>query len=220
MLLEYRGVSRYYGKKPKERKRVLQEVSFELEAGYLMGLVGKNGAGKTTLLKCLMETDAEYEGMILLDGQDIRQQHERVLEQIGFVSEENHFFKGCTASENGKLLGGFYKKWEEKRFEEVMKALKLPLYREVGNMSRGEYMKFQLAFAYAHHPRLYVMDEATAGMDPVFRKEFFQLLREILAEEDAAILMTTHLQTDVDKNMDYVGVMEQGKMISFGWAQE
>lgn len=210
MLLEYRGVTgscKGFG---------LKEVSFCLDEGYLMGLLGKNGAGKTTLMKYLLEPDMEYSGEILLDGQDIRTCHKQVLDKLGFVADENRFWKNASADENGRLLGPLYSQWDGKRFHEIMKAISVPMGRSVGEMSRGEYIKFQLAFACAHHPRLYLLDEATAGMDPIFRRDFFQLLRELLVQEEAAVLMTTHLQTDVDKNMDYIGVLEEGRLVSFG----
>ena len=85
----------------------------------------------------------------------------------------------------------------------------------VGNLSRGEFMKFQMAFAAAHHPVLYLLDEVTAGMDPVFRIDFFKLLNERIATEQASVLMTSHIKEEISRKIDYVGVMEYGKMIQF-----
>ena len=77
-------------------------------------------------------------------------------------------------------------------------------------------MKFQMAFAMAHKPSIYLLDEVTAGMDPVFRIDFFKILHEVIAEEKASVLMTSHIQEEIKMKMDYVGIMEQGKMVSFG----
>ena len=83
-------------------------------------------------------------------------------------------------------------------------------------MSRGELFKFQTAFAMAHKSALYLIDEATAGMDPVFRIDYFKMLQEIIAEENASILMTSHIQDEIQRKMDFVGIMEDGKLIEFG----
>ena len=83
-------------------------------------------------------------------------------------------------------------------------------------MSRGDLFKFQIAFAMAHKPALYLIDEVTAGMDPVFRIDYFKILQEIIAEENASILMTSHIQDEIQRKMDYVGIMEDGKLIEFG----
>ena len=81
-------------------------------------------------------------------------------------------------------------------------------------------MKFQMAFAAAHHPVLYLLDEATAGMDPVFRIDFFKILQEIIATEEASVIMTSHIQEEIDRKMDFIGIMEQGSLIQFCEAGE
>lgn len=226
MILEYKNVTGRVassGKKIHRRRFLsakeeftLQNISFVLESGYLMGLLGKNGAGKTTLMKYLLEPELISQGEILLDGKDIRLHHEQVLEQVGFVTEEASFFKKYSAIENAEILSCFYSNWDRKRFDEMMKEIKVPTHKRLEEMSRGEYVKFQFAFAYAHFSKIYLLDEVTAGMDPVFRREFYQLLRKILAQEEVVILMSTHLQTEADQNMDYIGVLEKGQMVSFG----
>lgn len=200
----------------KEDKVVLKDISFFIESGYIMGLLGENGAGKTTLMKYLLEPEFILSGKILWNGQDIRENHVWILEQMGFVSDETAFVKGYSAVENANLLSGFYSNWDMERFYKIMEEIKVPTQKTLKEMSRGEYIKFQFAFAYAHFSKLYLLDEVTASMDLVFRREFYQLLRKIMAEEEVIVLMSTHLQTEVDQNMDYIGVLEKGKLISFG----
>ena len=199
----------------KGKKFHLSDISFTLEPGYLYGLMGRNGAGKTTLLRYMLERNSLYEGNILYNGRDIRKEHDWFLGQTGFISEENSFFHLFTARQNAEMMGPFYDTWEEKRFEAAMEQMGLNSDAVLGRLSRGESIRFQLAFAYGHHAGIYLMDEATAGMDPVFRRDFFGMVRGLLAEEEAAVLMTTHLQSDVSRNMDYVGVMENGKLEGF-----
>ena len=81
-------------------------------------------------------------------------------------------------------------------------------------------MKFQMAFAVAHHPKLYLLDEVTAGMDPVFRIDFFKLLHQVIENEEAAVLMTSHIESELKKQMDYIGILEHGTMAYFGENEE
>ena len=192
-----------------EKEFRLKEISFSLEAGYLMVLAGPNGAGKTTLLRYMLEEKKNYTGEILLDGCEIHENHKKTLSEIGYISEEN-----------SRLLSVFYKEWEEELFIRAMKDMELSVNKTVGTMSRGELMKFQMAFAMAHKPRLYLLDEATGGMDPVFRKDFYKIIRKILEGENASVLMTTHIQEEIEKQADYIGIMENGKIIRFGENRE
>ncbi len=198
------------------REFQLKEISFSLEAGYFMVLAGANGAGKTTLLHYMLEEKKNYTGEILLDGCRIHENHKKTLEEIGYVSEENSFFTEHTAIENARLLSVFYKEWEEELFIGAMKEMELSISKTVGNMSRGEAMKFQMAFAMAHKPKLYLLDEATGGMDPVFRRDFYKIIRKIVESENASVLMTTHIQEEIENQADFIGIMENGKMLQFG----
>lgn len=209
MLLEFREVT------GKGKKFHLDHVSFTLEPGYMMGLAGKNGAGKTTLIKYILDEKYVFEGDILLDRKSVKANRQEVLDEIGFVSEDNAFFSKFTISQNIELMGPFYSKWDRTLFEKYLSQMGLYIGQKVGSLSRGEYMKFQLALAMAHQPKLYILDEATAGMDPIFRKEFFRLLRQVIMDEKASVLMITHIEEELEEKMDYVGIMEGGKLISF-----
>lgn len=194
----------------------LKDISFSLEAGYCMMIAGPNGAGKTTLFKYMLEEKKDYTGEILLNGCNIHENHEEMLNEMGYVSEENSFFQGYSAIQNAQLLSGFYKNWDMQLFTASMKKMELSVDKKVGTMSRGEFMKFQMAFAIAHNPKVYLLDEVTGGMDPIFRKDFYRIIRKILEKENASVLMTTHIQEEIELQADYIAYMEQGKMIRFG----
>lgn len=213
MLLEFEHVT---GIQKRFRKNFcLQDVSFSLPAGFIMGLAGENGAGKTTLIDYIMNPKLKYQGVIRLQGEDIRENHIQMLNELGFVSEENHFFETMTIGQNEQLLAHFYDNWDSKLFRIMLQKMDLSLGKTVGKLSRGETMKFQMAFAVAHHPVLYLLDEVTAGMDPVFRVDFFKILQEVIATEEASVLMTSHIREEMNRKMDYVGILEKGRMISF-----
>lgn len=198
----------------KRKKFLLQDITFEIREGYMTALVGKNGAGKTTLFHLLLDKEAKYEGQILADGIEWRENQVKRLNQIGFVSDEQKFFMERTALENVEMLQWLYEEFSLDTFKKYMEQMKLSVQKHLQDMSRGEYIKYQLAFGIAHHTQLYLLDEATAGMDPVFKKEFFQILHELLVDEHCAVLMSTHLQDDVTRHMDYVVRIEQGRIIS------
>ena len=211
MILEFRNVT------GKSKHFNLRNVSFSLEAGYIMGLAGKNGAGKSTLFDYIMNPKQQYTGEILVEGVNIREKHYQMMNRIGFISDNNKgFLMEKSAKENMQIFGILYEDWDEKRFFQAMQNMHLSPGKIVGRMSRGEMFKFQTAFAMAHKPAIYLIDEATAGMDPVFRIDYFKILQEIIAEEDASILMTSHIQDEIQRKMDFVGIMEDGKLVEFG----
>ena len=202
------------------KKFALADVSFTLEKGYIMGLAGRNGAGKTTLLNYILSEAKLYNGEIYLAGEDIRKDRVWTMDHIGLVSEGNQFFADWTVGDNAARLGAFYSKWDGAYFEEQIGAMGISMDKRIKHLSRGEYMKFQMAFAMAHQPSLYLLDEATAGMDPVYRREFFQLLLSVIEQEKASVLMTTHSKEELSKRTDYIGILDQGSMISFGENRE
>ena len=196
----------------------LSDISFSLPAGSIMGIAGKNGAGKTTLIDYMVNPKRRYTGVIRLGGIDIRNDHPAMLREIGLVSEENRFLLERSARQNAEILGILYENWDMECFLLAMESMELAPTKVVGKMSRGENMKFQMAFAMAHKSRLYLLDEVTAGMDPVFRIDFFKILQKVIEGEEASVLMTSHLQEEIERKMDYVGIMENGKMTAFGEA--
>lgn len=193
----------------------LQNISFSLPAGFIAGIVGENGAGKTTLFEYIMHPRKGYSGSILLDGKEIHDDYVTLRQQIGFVSEKNRFFMQKSARENAKLAACFFDDWDYDLFEKTMKDMQVASTRLLSQMSRGEYMKFQMAYAMAHHPRLYLLDEVTAGMDPVFRMDYFKLLQNLLEDGEISVLMISHIQEEMERKMDYIGTMESGKLVSW-----
>ena len=198
----------------------LSDISFSMQSGYIYGLMGVNGAGKSTLLKTIVNENAKYRGTIRVLGEDIRKNHARLMNRIAFVSEEHPFFEDRTARQNAQTLGLLFESFSMEKFEQVMAEMQLSCGKIYKKMSRGERLKFQLAFAMAYEPALYLMDEATAGMDPVFREDFFMMLQQIIKEEKASILMTSHIESEMELKADYVGIMEAGKLVSFGECPE
>ena len=211
-MLEFRNVT---GVKSIKKRFILKDISFKLEKGYIMGLAGKNGAGKTTLIDYIMDSKEKYSGEILVDGENIRKNYPDILNYLGLVSENNIFFEKFTAQQNAELLGTLYKDWNQEVFEINMEKMGVSRDLAIKRMSRGEYMKFQMAFAMAHKSKLYLIDEATSKMDPVFRKEFYNIMHEVIEDESASIILVTHLEEELEYQADYIAILEKGEMISF-----
>lgn len=209
------SASQVNGRVRGRKKFILTDVSFALPGGYIMGLIGKNGAGKTTFFDYIMNGTRQYTGEMQLDGKDIHDDHVWTLDQIGFVSEKNEFMELRTAEQNAQLLGRFYSDFDMTVFADTLEQLEVSGKRTLGKMSRGELIKFQLAFAAAHRPKLYLLDEATAGMDPVFRIDFYRLLHTLIRDESCSVILSTHLEEEIEKQLDYVGMLEAGRLVSF-----
>jgi len=193
----------------------LQDISFSLPAGFMAGIAGENGAGKTTMFEYIMNPKRQYAGSILLNGKEVHDDYVSLRQQIGFVSEKNQFFMEKSARENAKLAACLFDRWDYDLFEKTMKEMGVSSTKQLSKLSRGEYMKFQTAYAMAHHPVLYLLDEVTAGMDPVFRIDYFKLLQSLMEDEDISVLMISHIQEEMERKMDYIGIMEEGRLISW-----
>lgn len=210
MILEFTNVT---GSKGKFR---LQDLNFGLPAGYMMGLMGTNGAGKSTLMSYIMREDAKYTGTIKIAGQDIRENHAYLRNYIGFVSEDNAFFESLSPMDNVNLMSRFYEDFDKELFRKIMKETGVSLSTMYYKLSRGEKLKFQMAFAMAHHPKLYLLDEVTVGMDPVFRMDFFKILHKVIESGEASVLMTSHIESEMKQRTDFLGIMDEGRLNWFG----
>ncbi|MDK2808220.1 MAG: type transport system ATP-binding protein, partial [Clostridiales bacterium] len=111
--------------------------------------------------------------------------------------------------------GPFYKNWSLDTFIEKMNQLSLPTGKKLEVMSKGEFFRFQLAFGMAHQARLYLMDEITGGMDVVFRSDFFKLVKAEILEAGASAILITHIEEEIVRQVDFVGIMEAGRLISY-----
>lgn len=208
-MLEFKNVSY------KNKKFSLNNISFTADEGYITAITGTNGAGKTTLLNLISKETSAYDGEILFLGRNIKEWHNEFRGMLGIVSDERYFFDACSANDNVRMLSHFYPNWNQDVFKEEMARMNVSGGKLLNKLSRGEYIRFQLAFAKAHGARLYILDEATGGMDPVFRKDFFKDIHELIANQPVTVIMTTHIEEDIEKHMDYIGILEKGNLISF-----
>lgn len=206
LALEVKNVRKKY------RSFELKNISFELKQGFILGLVGRNGAGKTTLMRTLFSPEFSDGGEIAVCGTDAMKYPLAAKKQIGILAEEAPFLYSKTLAENAELLGAFYNEFSMEEFFFYLERFELGRNKKYIELSKGMCMKFQLAFALAHHPKLLLMDEATAGLDVVFRKEFFYLLQEAVEKQLLSVVFATHVTEDLDRLADYVACIEDGRL--------
>lgn len=191
----------------------IDNVSFSLEAGYIMGFIGRNGSGKTSIMKLIQNVLVKTSGTVTVCGYDNRKQEIQAKNEIGFIADSCPFMKRYTLFENAELFGKYYTNFDMELFKNYLKRFGLDGYKNVLDLSKGMESRFQLAFALAHHPRLLIMDEPTDGLDPIFRREFLSLLQELVEIEQMGILFSTHITSDLDKVADYITLIDNGEVL-------
>lgn len=197
------------------RHFLLDNVSFAMESGYFYVLAGVNGSGKTTLLDCLsgaaLSSSPGFTGDARLGGLSLKQNPEAYRRRIGYISESRPFFTEESVAQNGLTYGAFYPDWSVQEYSSWLMRLGVDASKRIFQLSKGEFMKLQICFALSHHPDFLFLDEPLEGFDPVFRREFLDLLGELL-NKDIGILLSTHITEDVDRLADYILILENGKL--------
>lgn len=191
----------------------LQDVSFTVPRGTVMGLIGPNGAGKTTTLGAILGTVRRDAGEVRVLGVDPSEDGSSVRARIGFVHDEPRFYRHLSLAANAKLVSGFYPSWDGAVFRRLASDFGLPLRKAFGKLSRGNRTRFALAIALAHHAELIVLDEPTTGLDPAFRRELLDELADQLEGARASIVFSTHITADLDRVADYVTLLQNGRAV-------
>lgn len=191
----------------------LSDLSFSLQKGYILGLIGQNGAGKTTLLHLLMGLYRADAGQVRVFGADPEKEEVKVRSQIGWVLSEEVFHAGLTLERNADMYGKYYPDYDKGRFLEYCSRFGLSKDRTPQKLSKGEKLKFQFAFALSHAPKLLLLDEPTASFDPEFRAEFFRIITDFISDGEHSVVLATHLTTDLDRYADYVVMLDDGKLV-------
>lgn len=192
----------------------LRDISLEIPEGYIIGLIGANGCGKTSLLHVLMGLYKPDEGEMELMGMKYPEDESKLHDNIGVVLQERIYEDYMTLSENANYYGRFYSKYDEALLKVMLTSYGLDPQRKYKGLSKGEELKFQFAFALAHHPKFLILDEPTGNFDPDFRNEFLKSLKNFIADGEHTVILATHLTDDLDKMVDYIIYMEDGKILT------
>ena len=191
----------------------LGPLSLELQPGTVLGYVGPNGAGKTTTMHCLVGLlKADSGEMFVFDRRNDPNKPEWKLD-IGYVGDVHVFYENWTGRQNLNFLSQFYPNWSQQRAIDLANRFEVDLNKKAKALSSGNRVKLSLISAFAHSPRLLVLDEPTAGLDPVVRTEVLDCLFEVMENEESAIFYSTHILSDISRLADDLAFINDGKLL-------
>ncbi|MFJ6207671.1 ABC transporter ATP-binding protein [Lysinibacillus sp. NPDC092081] len=191
----------------------LNDVSFSVPQGTVMGFVGENGAGKSTTIKCILNLLKKEYGEILLFGKDIVEHELSIKNDIGVVFDDLHVPETLNATQLDKIMKKVFKTWNSSYYFERLAQFKIPERKKVKNFSRGMRMKLSIALAMSHHPKLLILDEPTSGLDPIIRDEILDLFSTFMQDETHSILFSSHITSDLEKIADYITFIHNGEIL-------
>ena len=189
----------------------LKDVSFTLPRGAVMGFIGENGAGKTTTIKAVLGLIRKDSGDISVLGGSIEDASIRA--KIGVVFDDLHLHKTLRIRQAEKIFPHLYEDWDADLFKEYLNRFNLDAEKKIKDLSRGMRMKLSIALALSHHPELLILDEPTAGLDPVVRDEVLEIFQDFMQDENHAILFSSHITSDIDKIADYLTFIHDGEIL-------
>jgi len=191
----------------------LKHIKLSLPTGYIMGLIGRNGAGKTTLFKAIMNHIIIQSGSISVFGADHIQKEALAKSQIAYVSDQPKYPESFKLKEIKKITAMMYSDWNDEKFERLISGFELDLEQQFKSLSGGMKAKFDLALALSHTARLILLDEPSAGLDPVARRQILDLLQEEIVDGERSVLFSTHITSDLDRIADYITIIENGEIL-------
>ena len=207
-LLEVEGLTKKYP------KFTLKNVSFSLEQGRIMGLIGKNGAGKSTTLKCMLNMVCPDKGTIKMLGHDFRQDEESCKQNIGVVLGSIQFYQDKKLQTITSVTKRFYQNWNDAAYLKYMSMFELDEQKQVKQLSEGMKVKYLIALALSHNAKLLIFDEPTSGLDPVAREDLLELFQQLVKDGNRSILFSTHITSDLDKCADDITYIKNGEIIA------
>lgn len=191
----------------------LQEVSFSIPNGSIMGFVGKNGAGKSTTINAMLNIIHKDSGSVKFFGREMSDESTDIRNNIGVVFDSTNFSGELTPQKLEKVLADIYSNWNKDLFFSFMERFHLPKNKKIKTFSRGMTMKLSISVALSHKAKLLILDEATSGLDPVVREEILDVFLEFVEDENNSILISSHISSDLEKVADYITFIDNGKII-------
>lgn len=194
----------------------LNNVSFAIKPGEIMGFIGRNGAGKTTTLKAIMNLIHFEKGSIYAFGEKIIDNELEIKQKIGFSLSEVNYYPNRSIKQLVNIIKKFYINFDEQKFKNLCQMFKLDINKKIEQLSSGMKVKYSLAIALSHDVQLLILDEPTSGLDPVSRDEILDIFRDIVKSGNKAILFSTHITSDLDKCANKITYINNGNIIYSG----
>lgn len=206
-VLEIKNLSKKY------KNFTLNNINLTLDKGFIMGIIGENGAGKTTLIKLIMNLVNKSEGSIKVFGMDYIKNEKEIKDRIGFVYDQFYGYDYLSLQDNTNLLAPMYSKWNNEKYKYYINKFSLNEKQKLRELSKGMRMKYSLCLALSHGAELILMDEPTAGLDPIVRNELLDELQDLIYEENISVIISTHITSDLEKIADFITFIKEGEVI-------
>lgn len=198
--------------------------SLDIPKGVILGMIGENGVGKTSLLRIIMNIYGRESGVVTgYDGDtaiDNVREEERFKNFVGFVPDEDYLPVTHSVKKISAAFADVFDNWDSAVFDKYMKMWQIDVKKNCAALSKGMKTKVMLALALAHSPKLLILDEPTAGLDPAARLEMLDIMREFVSDGERSVIFSTHITGDLDKTADYIAMMINGSMREFMSADE
>jgi len=205
-ILEVKNISKQYD------KFLLDNISFEIAKGYIMGFIGENGAGKTTTINSILNVIIRDSGSVTVFGKDMDEHELEIKANIGFVSGDS-FYPKRHVKEVTDVYKRFYPAWDEEVYQSYLKKFNIDPSKKLDELSKGMKMKFCISLALSHKAELLILDEPTSGLDPVARDNLLEVFQSLVEEGEVSVLFSTHITSDLEKSADYITFIQDGKLI-------
>lgn len=192
----------------------LQNVSFNLEQGFIMGFIGRNGAGKSTTLKTMLNLMKNDGGTVKLCGLSMPDDEIKIKNEVGYVFGGVDFYPESKISHITKVTKSFYSNWNEDLYRQLCERFEIDENKKFKHLSAGMKVKYSVAIAMSHNPRLLILDEPTSGLDPAARDDLVLLFQEFIEDGEHSILFSTHITSDLEKCADYITYIKEGKILA------
>ncbi len=191
----------------------MENISLDIKKGFITAITGGNGSGKTTLMGAVAGLNGITGGSIMIGSYDLHMQPVKAKNLIGFIFHKCPFKDNISPGDCMKMFGRFYDNFDEKKFVELCEEFNVGIDTKIRDMSKGQAVKLQFAFAMSHDAKVYLFDDATEGLDPVFRRTVKKILKDIVADGEHTVIMATKIPEDMENIVDYVVKLEQGKIV-------
>jgi len=218
-LIEIKNITKTF-----ENKKVLNDISFSINKGEIFGIIGQSGAGKTVFLKALIGFYKPDSGDILFEGKSVFKNQKEILKTIGFASQRHSIYPDLSLKENLKYFGRLYGMKSSDIKENTKKVLELVeltdyAHKLAGKLSGGMQRRLDIACALVHSPKILILDEPEAGLDPVLRKHIAELIQKI-RNEGTTIILSSHFMNEIEPLCDRVAMLKQGTLAAYGSPME
>lgn len=209
-ILEIKNLNKSFGK-----KKILKNVSFNVNEGDILGFIGPNGAGKTTTIKMILGLQSIDSGSVIINGYDIKKNFEKAIEKVGTIVENPDLYMYLSGYDNLKIISNLYKNVDKKRIDEVIKIVRLEarINDKVAKYSLGMRQRLGIAQALLHKPNLLILDEPTNGLDPEGIKELRDIIKSLAVKENVGVVISSHNLSELESFCNKVVIIKNGKIV-------